>query len=593
MPANQSPRPTSSLLPLTLEEVASGRDEAAPPLPATWCCGASVSNVDQQPSIATPALDDPTLEELVPLGSVRSVAAGEILYRAGEPTLDFFVVLEGEVDVVREDDAGSVVVAQRHGREFLGELNLLTGQRAFLTARVAAAGRVLVIELATLRHIMSTKPEFSDTVFRAFVARRELLRSGEGAGAIRIIGSRYSPEAMALRSFANRSRLPHTWIDLDDLDDPPVYLASIGMRPRDVPIVITPTAQLRSPTPGELAAHLGLTFRSTPGYMSDLVVVGSGPAGLAAAVYGASEGLETIALDAVAAGGQAGASSRIENYVGFPNGVSGDDLVTRAALQAMRLGARLNAPCEVAGLRVEDGFHVVVLADGSEISTRAVIIASGARYRRLEIDDLERFEGAGVYYAATDLEARVCRGADVVVVGGGNSAGQAALYLAQQGCPVSLVVRRRELAETMSQYLITRIEADSRINVLQHTEVRALVGDTHLEQVILENNREGSRRTAACRAVFCFIGAVPATAWLGGGVALDRSGFVLTDRSLPDVAAAAFAFSGRDPLPLETSAPGVFAVGDVRSGSLKRVAAAVGEGSTAVRSVHDYLARHA
>jgi thioredoxin reductase (NADPH) len=537
-------------------------------------------------------LDDAELEELLPFGTERWVERGEILYRAGEPTPDFIVILEGEAEVIRHDDvAGDVVVVTQGPHRFLGELNLLTGQRAYLTARMSKPGRVLVIELATLRQLMSTKPDFSDTVFRTFVARREMLRSGEGAGAIRIIGSRYSPEAMALRAFANRSRLPHTWIDLEDIDDPPVYLASVGARPRDVPVVITPTAHLHRPTPGDFAAHLGLTYRAVPGSLSDLIVVGTGPAGLASAVYGASEGLETVALDAIGVGGQAGASSRIENYVGFPNGVSGDDLVGSAAIQAVRLGARINAPCDVVGLRVDEGLHVVVLADGSEISTRAVIIASGARYRRLDVDDLERFEGAGVYYAATDLEARVCRGFNVLVVGGGNSAGQAAIYMAQQGSPVSLVVRRRELSETMSQYLIARIEADPRIEVLQHTEVRGLEGETHLERVTLEDNQTGERRTVECQGLFCFIGAVPATAWLAGCVALDRSGFVLTDRSLPEAATAAF--GGRDPLPLETSTPGVFAVGDVRSGSLKRVAAAVGEGSSAVRSVHEYLAAHA
>jgi thioredoxin reductase (NADPH) len=310
-------------------------------------------------------------------------------------------------------------------------------------------------------------------------------------------------------------------------------------------------------------------------------------------VYGASEGLETLSLDEAGAGGQAGASARNEKYVGFPNGVSGDDLVTRAAIQAMRLGARLNAPCEVGGLRREEGFHVVVLADGSEIPTRAVIIASGARYRRLEVDDLERFEGAGVYYAATEMEARVCRGFDTIVVGGGNSAGQAAVYMASQGSPVSLVVRRRELAATMSRYLIERIEADDRITVLQHTEVRGLAGDEHLERVTLEDNQTGERRTVPCQGLFCFIGAVPATAWLGDCVLLDRSGFVVTDRSLPDPVARSSDFGGREPLPFETSIPGVFAVGDVRSGSLKRVAAAVGEGSSAVRQVIEYLATHA
>jgi thioredoxin reductase (NADPH) len=541
---------------------------------------------------AAATLDDAEIEELLPFGTVRSVEPGEILYRAGSPTPDFMVMLEGEAEIIRHDEIeGDVAVATQGRHRFLGELNLLTGQRAYLTARVSRPGRVLVIPLTTLRQLMSTKPGFSDTVFRTFVARREILRAGEGAAAIRLIGSRYSPESMALRAFANRSRVPHTWIDLEDVDDPPVYLASIGARPRDVPVVITPTARLHRATPGEFAAHLGLTYQDVPGYLSDLIVVGTGPAGLAAAVYGASEGLETVALDAVGVGGQAGASSRIENYVGFPNGVSGDDLVGSAAIQAVRLGAHINAPCEVAGLRVDEGLHVVVLADGSEISTRAVIIASGARYRRLEVDDLERFEGAGVYYAATDLEARVCRGFKVLVVGGGNSAGQAAIYMAQQGSPVSLVVRQRELSATMSQYLIARIEADPRIEVLQHTEVRGLEGGTHLERVTVEDNQSGKRRTVECQGLFCFIGAVPATAWLAGCVALDRSGFVLTDRSLPESLTAVF--GGRDPLPLETSTPGVFAVGDVRSGSLKRVAAAVGEGSSAVRSVHEYLATHA
>jgi len=537
-------------------------------------------------------LDDAMIEELVPFGEVRAVARGDFLYRAGEAPPGLFVVVDGEVEIVREDVDGELVVATHGAHRFLGELNLLTGQRAFLAARVSRPGHVLAIDMPEFRRLMSTRPDFSDVVFRAFVARREILRAGEGAGAIRIVGSRYSPEAISLRAFANRSRLPHTWVDIEDIDDAPVYLAGIGVRPRDLPVVLTPMGVFRRPTPGEFAARLGLTYRDIPGYLSDLVVVGTGPAGLAAAVYGASEGLQTIALDAISPGGQAGASSRIENYVGFPNGVSGDDLVARAAIQAMRLGARLNAPCEVAGLRLEEGFHIVVLADGSEISTRAVIVASGARYRRLDVDDLERFEGAGVYYAATDLEARICRGNDVIVVGGGNSAGQAAIYLAQQGSPVSVVVRRRELAATMSQYLIERIEADARIIVIDHTEVRALAGNDHLERVTLEDNQTGERREIACQGLFCFIGAVPATGWLNGCVALDRAGFVLTDRSLPPPVAGG-AFGSRDPLPLETSVPGVFAVGDVRSGSLKRVAAAVGEGSSAVRSVHEYLAAHA
>jgi thioredoxin reductase (NADPH) len=542
--------------------------------------------------IALAGLDDAMLAEIAPFGHERTVAQGEILYRAGDDAPPFFVVLEGAAEVVRGHGADEVVVATREAGGFLGELNLMTGQRTYLTARVSRAGRVLAIEPDDFRRLMSTKPEVSDTIFRAFVARRELLRTGDAASAIQIIGSRYSSESMALRAFANRSRLVHTWIDVEDIDDPAVFLAGLGARLSDVPVVVTPTARLHKPTLGEFAQHLGLTYRPVPGYTGDLVVVGTGPAGLAAAVYGASEGLATVSLDAVGPGGQAGASSRIENYVGFPNGISGDDLVARSAIQAMRLGARLNAPCEAAGLRAEHGFHVVVLADGSELPARAVIIASGARYRRLAVDDLDRFEGAGVYYAATDLEARVCRGFDVIVVGGGNSAGQAAIYMAQQGSAVSLVIRKGDLGENMSEYLVARIEADARIKVHRHTEVRALAGETHLEQVTLEDTSSGTCTTVGCQGLFCFIGAVPATGWLGDRVALDRAGFVLTDRSLPDVVASSPAFAGRDPLPFETSVPGVFAVGDVRNGSMKRVAAAVGEGSSAVRSVHDYLALH-
>jgi thioredoxin reductase (NADPH) len=397
---------------------------------------------------------------------------------------------------------------------------------------------------------------------------------------------------MALRSFAHRARLPHTWIDVEDLDDVSRFLEGLGARVEDVPLVITPTARFHNPTPGELAQHLGLTFHATSGRLADLVVVGTGPAGLAASVYGASEGLSTISLDAFGPGGQASASSRIENYVGFPNGVSGDDLVARAAIQAMRLGARLNAPCEVSRLRSEHEFHVVVLSDGSEISTRAIMIATGAQYRRLDVPELQQFEGAGVYYAATDLEARVCGTAPVIVVGGGNSAGQAAIFLAQQGSHVALVIRRPTLTDTMSHYLVARIDADPRIDLLAETEVRALAGGTHLQAATLEHTPTGTRSTLDCRGVFCFIGAVPATGWLDGALALDRAGFILTDRSLREAVAASNAFVGRDPFPYETSLPGVFAAGDVRSGSMKRVAAAVGEGSSAVRSVHDYLAAH-
>jgi thioredoxin reductase (NADPH) len=541
---------------------------------------------DDQDAAASPVLSPSELSEMAQFGAEQQIAVGELLFQAGEATYDLFVVLEGEVEIVRSDGADEIAIIAFGPGNFVGELTLLTGQHRFLSCRVRQAGRVLVIPQPEFRRLMSRRPALADTIFSALVARREILRSGQGAQAIRIIGSRYSSEAMSLRAFAEHSRLAHTWIDIEDADDMDVLLRSMDLRPQDTPVVITPTEVLRRPSTATFAEHLGLTFSPTPGYIFDLVVVGSGPAGLAAAVYGASEGLRTVSVDAVTVGGQAGMSSRIENYAGFPNGISGGDLTARAAVQAMRLGAQLNAPCEAIGLRAEASFHVVVLRDGSEIPTRAVIVASGARYRRLPVDDLQRFEGAGVYYAATDLEARVCGGTSVVVIGGGNSAGQAAIYLGQHNCKVTIAIRREDLSQSMSQYLIERIEADPKIELLTGVEVQGLAGKDHLEQVTLEHIATGRQQTSRCSGLFCFIGARPATAWLDAGVLLDEDGFVLTDRQLPEPTTA----GASDRLPFETSVPGVFAAGDVRHGSMKRVAAAVGEGSSAVRSVHERLA---
>jgi thioredoxin reductase (NADPH) len=535
---------------------------------------------------AFPVLSPAELAEMASFGSEQPVAAGQLLFRAGEASYQLFVVLEGEVEIVRFDDADAAVIAAYGPGGFVGELNLLTGQRRFLTARVTRPGRVLVIEQAEFRRLMSLRPVLAETIFSALVARREILRSGEGAQSIRIIGSRYSPEAMSLRAFADHSRLAYVWIDVEDAEDVDALFQTLGLRPQDTPAVITPTEVLRRASPSTLARQLGLAFRPTPGYIFDLVVVGSGPAGLAAAVYGASEGLSTVCLDAVTVGGQAGASSRIENFVGFPNGISGGDLTSRAAVQALRLGARLNAPSEVVGLHPDVGFHVVTLSDGSEIPTRAVIVASGARYQRLAVEDLGRFEGAGVYYAATDLEARVCDGTSVLVIGGGNSAGQAAIYLGQHNCRVTLAIRGGDLTHSMSQYLIERIEADPKLDLLTRVEVQALAGRDHLEQATLRHTETGELETLPCTGLFCFIGARPATGWLRDIVLLDRDGFILTDRQLPGPRIAGT--SGA--LPFETSLPGIFAAGDVRHGSLKRVAAAVGEGSSAVRSVHERLA---
>jgi thioredoxin reductase (NADPH) len=544
-----------------------------------------------QDAVASPVLSATELAEIAEFGAEQPMAVGQLLFEAGESSYDLFVVLEGEVEIVavsgpNDDGSGHEPIFIFGPGNFVGELNLLTGQRRFLTARVSRAGRMLVIPQPDFRRLMSLRPALAGVIFSALLARRELLRTGEGAQAIRIIGSRYSPEAMSLRAFAEHSRLAHTWIDVEDAEDIEALLGTMDLCPPDMPVVITPTEILRRATPAVFAEHLGLTYQPKPGYIFDLVVVGSGPAGLAASVYGASEGLRTVSLDAMAIGGQAGSSSRIENYTGFPNGISGGDLTARSAVQAMRLGARLNAPCEVVGLRVEAGFHVVILRDGSEIPTRAVIVASGASYRRLDVEDLERFEGAGVYYAATDLEARVCDGRPVLVIGGGNSAGQAAIHLGEHNCSVTIAIRRDDLTQSMSQYLIERIVADPKINLLTGVEVQTLAGEAHLDEVTLRHTATGQEQTIPCSGLFCFIGAQPATGWLCDGVLLDRDGFVLTDRQLSGPIAAGTA----SPLPFETSVPGVFAAGDVRNGSMKRVAAAVGEGSSAVRSVHERLA---
>lgn len=538
---------------------------------------------------AFPTLTDEQIDRIRAFGDEVAVETGTLLFVEGQRSYDFIVILSGAVAIVgRNLERSSEVRIARHtpGR-FLGELSLLTGERTTLAARADEDGTVVLrITPDRFRELMSTEPEVADIVFTAFVARREVLRRGAGATVIRIIGSRFSARAVELESFARRQRLAHQWIDLDDpsVDDIEVLLASVGVTTRDTPVVVTPTAVLRHPTVGQLAEHLGVAFRPSPGRVRDLVVVGAGPAGLAAGVYGASEGLDTLVVDGHGVGGQAGASSRIENYFGFPNGLSGSDLVESGALQAQRLGATINAPCRVSAIRVEADHFVLDIGEG-EVATRAVILATGVSYRKLEVPDLARYENAGVFYAATDLEARVCGGSHVVVVGGGNSAGQAAVFLAQRGSTVSIVLRRDNLAETMSKYLIDRIMANPQISVLPYTQVTALHGEASLTAVDLTTvAADGSRstRTVEATGVFSFIGASADTGWLGGLVAVDDDGFVLTDHDLPPASHAALAF--------ETSQPGIFAVGDVRHGSMKRVAAAVGEGSSAVRSVHQRLA---
>ena len=542
---------------------------------------------------AFPALTTAQLEIVDRFGQRESVSAGEELYSPTGSSYDFIVLNTAAVEIVRRAtvDRPEAIVAQHGPGRFLGELNLLTGQSPYLTARVVRSGEITRVPPSLFRRLMAEQPDLSDLVLRAFLARRQILRTGEGARSIEMLGSNLSAASLALRTWAARARIAHLWFDLDSPGGT-ALAQRLEVSPQALPVVVTPVGVLTRATPGAVAAALGMVDlggSADGGPVNDLLVVGGGPAGLATAVSAASEGLRTLVLDAVAAGGQAAASSRIENYVGFTSGISGEELTGRAVIQAQKFGARVTSPCRVAEVRRKDDFFDVIMVDGSHAFGRAVVVASGARYKGLPLDRWKDFEGAGIFYAATDLEARLCTGSPVAVVGGGNSAGQAALYLAQRGSTPTLVVRADELARGMSSYLAERIKADPRITVHVGSQITALRGDDYLRAVTISHGASGTSYETPGAGLFCFIGAEPATDWLNCAQ-LDRNGFVLTDSALtPGVLGSTWERLGRTPLPFETSEPGIFAVGDVRAGSMKRVAAAVGEGASCVRSVHGYL----
>jgi thioredoxin reductase (NADPH) len=536
-------------------------------------------------------LEPAALDRLAAYGHERDVAVGELLFPPGDAAPPLFAVRAGRVDVVHIEDGGEDVIARHGPGAFTGELGLLSGAHAQLTARVGEAGRLIEVAPEALRELLDSEADLARTIVDALLARRAIMERGGGARTLRILGSRYAAETLDLRRYVTRMRLPHVWEDLDEHADVDAALERLGLAPGDTPVVVTPNGVLRQPTPEALAEHLGLTATALAGEPVDLVVVGAGPAGLATAVYGASEGIETLVVDGAGPGGQAGSSALIENYLGFPSGVSGRELTDRAAAQALKFGARITSPCEVAQLEPGEVVHVLRLGDGTELLARTVVVATGAHYRRPDIPTWTRFEGRGIHYAATDLEARTCDERPVVVLGGGNSAGQAALFLAGNVSAVELVVRSETLEASMSRYLVGRIEAHERITVRTGTVVQALRGEERLEEVELESAL--GRTVVPCSALFAFIGAEAATAWLPDSIELDRHGFVLTDRDLVDRARRGAVTLRHRPLPFETSVAGIFAVGDVRHGSSKRVAAAVGEGSSAVRSIHRRLAAHA
>jgi thioredoxin reductase (NADPH) len=535
---------------------------------------------------AFPRLDDSQRQRLGAIGDLRAVAAGEVLFREGDEGYDFFVVESGAVAIVRGYGAENRVIAVHGRHRFLGELNLLTGERVYLAAVVRDQGEVIQVPRPRLLELLRDDEELSNIVFRAYMSRRTILIES-GAG-VRVIGSRYSQDSRRLREFLARNRMPFEWMDLESDSEAEMVLRALSIQPCETPVVIGADELLRNPSNQELAAALGVGARGAPPPMCDLVIVGGGPAGLAAAVYGASEGLDTQAIDQVAFGGQASTSSRIENYLGFPSGLSGSELAERAHVQAKKFGARLAVPARATSLTRDDGHYTIQLADGQVVNGRIVIVATGAQYRKLDVPDMERFEGNGVYYAATQAEAQLCFGDPVVVVGGGNSAGQAALFLSQRAASCRLMIRGADLARSMSRYLIDELDRRPHVELLTNREVAELRGEDGLEAIVVVDPRTGEREELEAKALFVFIGAEPHTDWLRGYIAMDEHGFLITGRDLEGDQLAAY--NGERPLFLETSQPGVFAVGDVHSGSIKRVASAVGEGSMAVQLVHRRLA---
>jgi thioredoxin reductase (NADPH) len=470
--------------------------------------------------------------------------------------------------------------------EFTGDVAHLTGSASLVTAVARGDCEVYEISADALRQVLHQCVELSDVILQAFIARRQLLREPGQFTGLRVIGSRYSRDTFRIRDFLAKNRVPFTWLDLEADPEVERLLRRFGVSTADTPIVaVGRQLVLRNPSNRELAEAIGIR-RPLGQAVYDLAVVGAGPAGLAAAVYGASEGLSTVVLERAAPGGQAGCSMRIENYLGFPTGVTGSELAERAVLHANKFGARLSVPTPVTLLGFENGYDVVHLDGDEAVIAKCVLIATGADYRRLDVDGCERFEGCGVYYAATPNEVPFCRGADVVVVGGGNSAGQAAVFLAAHARRVFLLIRGDDLGKSMSAYLAARIEQTENIEVLRNTTVRRMRGDGHLAAVEIVNGETGEERTLETVALFSFIGALPRTDWLPEEIASDAHGFVRTG---PAVTRAGRWSARREPFLLETSRPGVFAAGDVRADSIKRVAAAVGEGAMAVQFVHEYL----
>ena len=536
--------------------------------------------------VAFPTLDDVQVATLAKFGTRRALRDGELLFKAGTRGYNFFVVERGAVEIVEHSSGEPKTVTLHKVHAFGGDVSLVTGRPALISAVARGDTEVFEIAPSDIRRIMGERPALGELLLRAFIARRELLVASDFQG-LRVLGAGSSRDTFRIRDFLARNQVPFTWIDVDH--DPQVgeLLRSFGLSEADTPVVVFGSEPLlRNPSTRALADLIGVR-RPLTQRIFDLVVVGGGPAGLAAAVYASSEGLATAVIDATAPGGQAGTSSKIENYLGFPTGISGTDLANRAILQAQKFGAQFSTPSQVARLDFDNDKPVVWLDDGEHISTRCVLIATGANYRKLEVPRREQFEGLGVYYTSTPTEAQLCRGSEVIVVGGGNSAGQAVMFLSEHTPHVFLLLRDGALRKSMSSYLADRIEGAGNVEVLPDAEICRMLGDQRLEAVEIKHRRTGETRTVRTPTVFTFIGAIPCTDWLPAEIETDSKGFVKTGRL---VSASPYWTADREPFLLETSRPGVFAAGDVRLGSIKRVASTVGEGAMAVQFVHEYLA---
>ena len=549
-------------------------------------------NAPDRQAEAFPVLNPAQVDRVRPYGKVRSVLAGEVLFEPGTQDMSCFVVLSGKLDIALPELSGEHVFVTYGRGQFSGEVVLISGARALSRGRVAEPGEFLEVTQDALRALIAKDAELSDIFMRAFILRRVAMIS-QGWGNVTVLGSQHSSDTLRLREFLTRNGHPYSYVDLDRDKASQELLDRFGIKLEEIPVVICSATNLalRNPTNQKLAECLGLAGRVEESRVYDVVIAGAGPAGLAAAVYAASEGLDAVVIESEFPGGQAGASSKIENYVGFPMGISGQELAGRAVMQAEKFGARMMVGEKVVKIQCDQRPYQLTLENGAVIDTRSIVIATGAQYNKPKVENLQRYEGRGIYYAATFMEAQLCTGEEIIVVGGANSAGQAAVFLAETVRRVYMLIRGNALSDTMSRYLIQRIVENPAIEVHFQTEIVGLEGTSHLEKVSWVSRATGEKSIHDIRHVFVMAGASPRTEWLRGCLALDEQGFILTGRDLDAVLGSAplkWPLS-RPPQMLETSLPAVFAVGDIRSGNVKRVASAVGEGSISIHLVHRTL----